>query len=369
LRALFTPWWNAPIPVEPSPVVWHYRNKVDFAFGRKWYPEPPPPGFVRESVLGFKTRGQWYRPLDVRACRIGPDGLAPLLEAVRAWMRAQRLSAFDSRRREGFLRVLLVREGTRTGERMVVLITTPGEFDPASFVETVHSSYPCVSIQRGVFRGLADVAAAEEVELLYGKGAIEEVLHVPGADGPRALRFRISPFSFFQTNTLATERLYTAIRQWVEDRGPRVLYDLYGGAGGIAFTCADLVETVHSVESVALASEDGVHNAALNEIGNVRFVTDTVEGYLRQIRDHGSFERDSAVVLDPPRSGLHPKALRRLIELRPAQLLYVSCKPTVLATELPAFLEAYRLADLRAVDLFPHTEHVEVLASLEANRE
>ena len=359
LQDLFAPFWNDPIPVTPSPILWHYRNKVDFAFGLKWYPEPPPEGFVRESLLGFKAQGRWYRPMDIEKCLIGPEGTSPLLAAVRSWMRDNHLSAFDARTGKGFLRALLVREGQRTGDRLVALITGDGDLDTASFVDLVQRVYPAKSIYRGIFRGRADVAAAEETQLLQGDPTINECLHIKG----RELLFRISPFSFFQTNTLATELLYTKIRQWASDIRPDVLYDLYGGAGGIAFTCSDLARRIISVENVPSATHDGIYNAGVNAIDNVEFLTEKVDVYLKQMERIG-LEPNCAVVADPPRCGMQAKAVRRLIRLRPPHILYVSCKPSVLPEELPAFLQEYELTGLQAVDLFPHTDHVEVLASL-----
>lgn len=364
LSELFQPFWSDPIPVTPSPEIWHYRNKVDFAFGLKRYPEPPPKDFVRETVLGFKRRGRWYWPLDMDECLIGPEGMDGLLGAVRSWARDAGLRAFDSRRKEGLLRILLVRAAKRTGQRMVVLTTADAPFDPSGFVDAVRRMYPADSVYHGVFHGLADVAAADELQLLDGQPTIEERLEIPTDEGTRALRFRWSPFSFFQTNTLAAERLYAAIRAWVKAIAPETLYDLYGGAGGIAFTCADLVDRVISVENVVSATEDGEHNARTNGIANVTFITQNVERFLGELRITQGFPPNSAVIVDPPRSGLHPKALRRLAQLRPRALLYVSCKPQALARELPALLEAYRLDNLQAVDMFPHTDHVEVLASL-----
>ncbi|MBN2311311.1 MAG: class I SAM-dependent RNA methyltransferase [Candidatus Hydrogenedentes bacterium] len=372
LRELFAPYWQHPIPVEPSPRIWHYRNKMDLTFGRKYYPEPPPPDLPRETVLGLKRKGRWYWTLDIEECRIGPEGMDGLLAATRQWARDHALSAFSSKSKDGFLRILLVREGCRTGQRMVVLITNEGPFEPGPFVQAVQSSFPADSIHHATFRGFAEIAAADEIELLHGTAAIEERLDVPDAEGEcapdaqkvRPLRFRISPFSFFQTNTLATERLYGLIRARVRALAPTVLYDLYGGSGGIAFACADLVESAVSVESVEEATADGRHNAAVNDIGNVTFLTQHVEHYLRDLRERqATLPPDCAVVVDPPRAGLHPKALRRLVELNPPAILYVACKPTVLVKQdLPGLAEQYHLVDVRAVDLFPHTPHVEVLA-------
>ena len=352
LEELTAPFRDGGIEVEPSPTVWHYRNKIDPNFGRKYYETPPPKDFERETVLGFKRVGRWYWPLEIEECLIGPEGVGDLLAAVRAWMTRHNYPGYDTRRNAGFLRTLLIRDAKRTGERMVVLITSEGDFDREGFVAAVQGAWPAASIHRGVFRGRAEVAAAEEIE----------VLHVPGA--PRALRFRLSPFSFFQTNTLAAERLYGRIREWVEDLRPSMLYDLYGGAGGIAFSCADLVDHVESVESVESATLDGRHNAAVNGIANVRFHTREVEKHLLELRDGPGMEDGCAVVLDPPRAGLHPKALRRLMELRPPNVLYVACKPESFAGELPTLLDAYRITAMHAVDLFPHTPHVELITAL-----
>ena len=365
LGELFADYWSEPITVTPSPVTWYYRNKVDLTFGRKFYEEPPPKDFERETVLGFKRKGRWFWPLEILECRIASPVLANLLAGVREFVGEHGLKAFNSRRGEGFLKILLVREGKRTGQRMVVLITHDGEFDQQAFVNAVLNVYPADSIYWGVHRKLSDVAEAEELHLLHGAPHIEEALHVPTDQGERRLRFHISPMSFFQTNTLATELLYGKIRLWTEPYGFTKLYDLYGGSGGIAFSCADLVDEVESVESVAAAGEDGWRNAELNGVANVRFVTEKVENYLRDKRDEGPAEAGEGVILDPPRAGLNPKALRRLLQWRPQRMLYVSCKPEALAQELPAILEHYRITSAEAVDLFPHTPHVELLMGFE----
>jgi 23S rRNA (uracil1939-C5)-methyltransferase len=366
LRELFAPFWSEPISVLPSPQIWYYRNRVDLAFAPKFYEVAPPKDMERDAVLGFRRREQWYRPLEVAECRIFSPELPPLAESMRKWVSDHDLKAFQGRQDRGLLRILLIREGKRSGQRMVLLITRHDRFDRASFVEAVLRAYPATSIQWGVFESPADATGADRIETLYGPSTIEEHLHIPTGDAERVLRFTLSPLSFFQTNTLATERLYGAIRQWVAERAPDTLYDLYGGAGGIAFSCADAVRSVVSVESFAPASEDGVKNAALNNIENVEFIPQEVEYYLRDQLTAGGLKPNAAAVVDPPRAGMHPKALRRLVDLRPQNLLYVSCKPTVLARELPTLLEGYRLTGLCAVDLFPHTPHAEVLASLEA---
>lgn len=368
LRELFAPFWDAPVPITPSPILWHYRNRLDLAFGRKQYPEPPPPDFPRETVLGFKRRGKWYWTLDIDTCLIGPEGLPELLGNVRGFVRERALTAYTSKKREGFLRILLVRQARRTGQRMVVLITNAGDLDRDGFVNAVRGAGGAASVYHGVFTRPAEITAADELHLLHGSPFIEEELRVPNDGGERVLRFRISPFSFFQTNTEATELLYARIRDHVRAIAPVRLYDLYGGSGGIAFTCADLVGDVVSVESVEEASRDGCYNAERNGVTNVSFHTAKVEHFLRGMLDGaGAMEPDAAVIVDPPRAGLHPKALKRLLRLRPADIVYVACQPKVFAKQdLPPMMEQYELAALDAVDLFPHTPHVEVLARLRA---
>lgn len=363
LEELFAEEWGRDVHVIPSPIVWHYRNKVDFNFALKHYPEPPPKDFPRETLLGFTRPGEWYHPLDIETCLIAPEGVAALLDAVRAWYRREGLRAADARG-QGFLRALLVREGKRTGERMVALFTSEGDWNPDGFLRAVRESYPAHSIYRGVFSRSARGAFADRLELLEGAEHIHEEMVIRDGAAERRIRFRISPFSFFQTNTLAAEVLYSEIRQWVRESGAQILYDLYGGAGGIAFSCADLVQLVRSVESEPSATADGEHNARLNGIDNVFFFTDQMRKYLHGLAESGGMEPNAAAVVDPPRAGMTPKPVRRLIESAPHRLLYVSCKATVLKEELPAFLKAYALERLWAVDMFPHTPHVEVLASL-----
>lgn len=362
LEELFAEHWDKPIPVTPSPVTRHYRNKVDFNFALRQYEEPPPPGFERETLLGFTRPGKWYWPIDIEECLIGPEGVGELLDAVRRWYRDRGLSAYSTKTKEGFLRALLVRDGKRTSEKMVALFTSPGELDKPGFIKAVQGAMDVQSIYWGVSSGGARGVFADELHHLDGAECIHEELHVPG--GGRPLRFRISPMSFFQTNTLATEQLYGAIRAWVAEVSPSVLYDLYGGMGSIAFACADLVQSVRSVENVEDATRDGERNAELNGIDNVYFTNTVMKEYLRQVCESGGMESSSAVVVDPPRGGMTPKPLRRLVSAGSPHVLYVSCKPSVFAEELSVFRKRYDIEWMRAFDLFPHTPHVELVTAL-----
>lgn len=386
LEELLGEFWTDSIHLIPSPALFHYRNKIDPGFALKRYPEPPPKDFVRESILGFKERGRWRWTVEIDDCFIGPEGISGLLESLRRWRIHSGLTAYDTRKGTGYLRNLLVRDGKRTGERMVVLITAPGTLPNAeAFVAAVQEGFPADSIYHGEFSGKAEVATAETLTLLHGAPWITEVLHLSTADkedkdegtcanpsrfihqdhrSVQAIQFRISPLSFFQTNPLAAERLYGCIRDWVLRIRPGVLYDLYGGAGGIAFCCAPFATKVVSVESVPEASHDGILNAAQNNISNVTFTTSTIREFLRNQDILGGLPDESAVIVDPPRAGMHPKVLKRLMEMRPAHILYVSCNPQKLSEDLAVLNEAYAISSVEAVDMFPHTPHVEAVAAL-----
>lgn len=364
LEALFAPFWPQPIRVTPSPEIWHYRNKVDFTFAPKHYPEPPPKGFARETVLGFKRRGQWFNPLEIETCLIGPRENDVLLRIAKEWINDEGLRAYDSRTREGTLKTLVLRQGRRTGERMVMIVTARENIDFSNLELRLADAFPVHSLFHGLHDGTADGAVPDEVVHLSGAKSITEELHIPDEDGERRLRFRISPLSFFQTNSLATEQLYALVRAHVRASAPRILYDLYGGSGGFALTCSDLVDEAVSVDIVADAVEDGRVNAALNAAANVSFHVAKAKNFLLTRLQEGGMGDESFCILDPARSGMTPKAVRRTIECDPAAVVYVSCNPKIFVRELPQFLERYRLESLQAVDLFPHTDHVETVALL-----
>ncbi|GMW01125.1 MAG: 23S rRNA (uracil-5-)-methyltransferase RumA [Candidatus Hydrogenedentota bacterium] len=363
LEALLSGFWDGGIDIIPSPAIWHYRNKVDPAFDRMHYPEAPPKDFVRDTALGFRRKNRWNITLDIQTCRIGPEGLDELMRAVRVWYRKNQLRPFNARSGQGYLRFLVVRDGKRTGQKMVVLITAPGQTPGDGFVEAVQSSFNPTSIIWGTNAAKAEVAIADSFTVLSGEPSIDEELHIPDVLGEVKLKFSLSPFSFFQTNSLGAELLYGIIRKWVRDANAGFLYDLYGGSGAIGLACADIVEEIVTVESVASASSDGQVNAKTNMVQNMRFVRQEVEHYLRQPNGE-SLIPDAVAVLDPPRAGLHPKALAAFLDWRPREAIYVSCNPEAFARELPAFLHQYQIKDVAAVDMFPHTRHVELLARL-----
>ncbi len=368
LKECFARHWSDSIPVAASPNVFFYRNKIELHFDRLQYDEKPTATVDRPTVLGFRERGKWYSTIDLEECRIFSPWLKALFPHVRQWYRREGLKYFHNRSQEGFLKHLVLRESKNENQRLVMVITAPGEFNRNAFVDAILKAGPCDSIYRGVQLKTGDVAFADELELLYGEPVIYETLSIPTESSPRDLRFEIGPLSFFQINPPVTEELYGAVREAVAAHEPEFVYDFYGGAGGIAFSISDLCDEILSVESFEAATEAGRRNATMNGIDNVRFETASVEKWLARCKAEKSFRSDAVTVVDPPRSAMHPKALRRLLELRPRSIVYVSCNPKLLARELDDFSEYYDLTSLRGFDLFPHTDHVEVLATLELKK-
>lgn len=339
--------------VHPSPEPWYYRNKMEFSFGDVYPPVAGGPGLK----LGLKAKGKWYQVMDLSECFLLSPETPALLAAVRRWASRERLEPYNGKRHRGFLRHLIVREGKNTGDRLVLLVTAPGELPKASFIKEVRAAYPATTILWGTNAKVSDTALAEAVEILDGPGFIREELRF---GGEKAL-FQISPYSFFQTNTGGAQVLYGIVRGWLSRREPRLLLDLYCGGGGIGISCASACGGVVGVETTPSAVEDAKTNASLNGLGRVQFYGGAVEALLPSLL---AMKPDAAVV-DPPRSGLHAKAVEALLALGPEALAYVSCNPEALARDLKALSPGYRAARAEVVDLFPHTEHVETAVWLE----
>jgi 23S rRNA (uracil1939-C5)-methyltransferase len=329
-------------PIEPAKEIWGYRNKLEYS----WSQAPDGPS------LGFHVAGRWDRLMAVELCHITSEQGNELRRAFERWARAEGLRAYDGRTGEGFLRHLVMREGRRTGQMLAQLVTTPGELPgigrlaaelPAGVVGVVHS----------VNDGVAEVTGGLGGRALIGADEFEERI--------RGLSLRLSAGAFMQTNTEMCDVLYGHAIRYADLLPKDVAWDLYCGAGAIGLLAAPHVRTVVGVEiseeSVARARD----TAARNGIGNAEFVQGDVAKELRPLLER--VERPSVVFVDPPRAGLTPKAVRRLIELGPERIVYVSCNPTTLAPNGRQLADAgYALERVRPVDMFPHTHHIECVA-------
>jgi 23S rRNA (uracil1939-C5)-methyltransferase len=319
-------------PIEPAIQPWRYRNKLEYSFGERG----------GDLVLGYHARGRWDRVVDAEDCLLASEDNNRARNDVRAWARAEGLTAYDRRAGTGLLRNLVVREGRRTGQLQTRLVTSPGEL-PRPPVD-LHT------VIEGPGSGTEGPTGALGQEFLT-----EELC---------GLRFRVSHSAFFQTNTEMAERLYGIAAEMAAPRGSERLYDLFCGIGTVALAMAGRAGEVWGIELLDQAIADAKENARLNGVANAHFRVGDTRKQLRPLLEEAG--RPDVVVVDPPRAGLSKKVVRRLIECQAKRVVYVSCNPTTLAPNAAQLADAgYRLRRVRPVDMFPQTPHIECVALLE----
>ena len=371
LQKTLQDFWTQDIPVTVTDEPRYFRNKVELGFCHqvKWredYDKKDPANKTRplefESTLGFKLKGRWDRAVDITECALFNENLIPLLNAIRAWAQAEKLEYYDQRKHTGVLRHLLVREGKNTGEEIVVLFVTD-DFNEKTFVRAVESVLPKANIMAAVNNGLADTAAPESLRVLKGKDFILEKIFLTDvhANLEREVTFKLSPQSFFQTNTKTAQKMCSRVRAVVKKIAPKRIYDLYGGAGSFSLSCADLCEKSICVESVAPAVYNGIENAKINGVSNVQFFCSKVEDFVKQ---QPIEKKDALIILDPPRGGMHPKAAKAVAESGVENVLYISCNPVTLANDLKILTQHYEILHVEAFDFFPHSEHIETFVQM-----
>lgn len=336
--------------IRKSPVSEGYRNKMEFSFGDSYKDGP--------LALGMHKRGSFYDIVTVDECRICDADYRCILSATLTFFEEKHLPYYHRLRHEGYLRHLLVRKAAKTGEILVALVTsTQAECDLTSFVDRLTSlslDGTIAGIVHTCNDSVADVIKSDRTDILYGKDFITEEL--------LGLQFKISQFSFFQTNSLGAEVLYQSAREFIGDigQGEKTVYDLYSGTGTIAQMMAPVAKKVIGVEIVEEAVLAAKENAAMNGLTNCRFIAGDVLKVLDEIEEKPDF-----IILDPPRDGIHPKALQKIIAYGVDRLIYISCKPTSLVRDLDSFIEnGYHVEKAVAVDQFPWTANCEVIALL-----
>lgn len=337
-------------PIIPSPQPYFYRNKMEFAFGCTT---------ESEFSLGLRRKNSFWRIIDVEACRLLSELSNEILKFVRLWAKQSGISAFNRKNHKGALRYLVVREGKKTGNVLLNLITTYEiEKDTVhALANELKTRFPQITtLLWGRNSGKSDVAYAQDTEILLGDGFIEDIIG--------EVKFKISPSSFFQTNTLAAEKLYNVIKELAVASGSdsNLVLDLYCGAGGISLFIADKSKNIIGIESNPNALADAEINAQKNSINNVKFLRGETEKLLPQVLEEN--RSSSIIIVDPPRAGLHPKALKMLMEHKSQHIIYVSCNPKALEANLEILTKIYDVCLVQPLDLFPHTPHVETVVWL-----
>lgn len=335
--------------VVPSPDQFYYRNRMDFTFGRN-------------GELGLKMPDKWWAALNLETCYLLSPESVEIVNAVRDWARSTGLPFWDGKTHAGFFRYLVIREGKSTGERMVTLVTTTNDaFDPEGLITAIGDR--ATSIVHGINDGITDLSVSDEILALKGNAFIYEEIN--------GVRYKITPNAFFQTNSSMAAKLQDEVirhcEEAVSEKTSATVLDLYCGSGFFSLALAKRSPTMRVIgieenaEAIACAKE----NVAENNVGAEYFVSKAEEfdwkGYAPDV-----------VIVDPPRAGMHPKVIETLLEATPKTIVYISCKYERFlmewngtANNAPALSTKYRLADASALDLFPHTPHIEFVARLE----
>ncbi len=350
----------------PSQNVFYYRNKMEFSFSEKrWLTkdEISNEGILdRDFSLGLHIPRIFDKVLDVDECFLQSEISNKILNFTRDFFKKKNTSIYSTKTHMGFLRNLVIRQSFHTNDLMVNLVTSEENDDLVNeYSDELRKEIPEVTtVINNINKKFAAVAVGDYEKVIYGPGFIYDEI------GKR--KFRISANSFFQTNTLQAEKLYQTALDFADLKGNEIIYDLYSGAGTIAIYVSDKAKQVYAFESVESAIADAYVNAELNIITNVNFFTADLYKSFLPIVEKNKLSKPDVMIIDPPRSGMHPTTVNDVINLSPEKIVYVSCNPTTQVRDIKLMVEAgYKLIKIRPVDMFPHTYHIENVALLTKN--
>jgi 23S rRNA (uracil-5-)-methyltransferase RumA len=329
--------------IKGSPTEWDYRNKMEFSFGDEYKDGP--------LALGLHKKGSFYDILTTNHCLIVDNDYNEVLDCVLNYFKEREIPYYGKKDHKGYLRHLVIRRGVKTQSLLINLVTSSQlDLDLTDLVQmllALNLNANIKGILHTINDNVADTVQSDEMSVLFGEDYFyEEVL---------GLKFKISAYSFFQTNSLGAEVLYDLVRDYVGETQGKVIFDLYSGTGTIAQILAPVATKVVGVEIVEEAVEAAKENAKLNKLDNCHFIAGDVLKVVNELVD-----KPDIIVLDPPREGIHPKALKKIIDFGVNQIVYVSCKPTSLVKDLEELVNSgYEVKKVSCVDMFPQTPHVE----------
>ena len=334
--------------VKASPKEFAYRNKMEFSFGDEYKDGP--------LSLGLHKKGSTYDVLTASDCKLVHKDMNKILVCVLEYFKERKVSYYKKMQHVGYLRHLLLRRGDTTGEILVNLVTTTQEEHDLSELTEQLLQLPLEGKIVGILHilndSLSDVVKSDETRVLYGQDFFYEKL--------LGLQFKITPFSFFQPNTKGAEVLYETVREYIGDIHDLTVFDLFSGTGTISQVLAPVAKKVIGVEIVEEAVEAAKENAERNGLSNCEFIAGDVFEVLDDIK-----EKPDVIILDPPRDGIHPKALPKILDYGVDRIVYISCKMTSLARDLELIQQrGYTVEKMTAVDQFCETVHVETVVLL-----
>lgn len=339
-----------------SEKIFGYRNKMEFSCADRRWLLPHELGQAdvdRHFALGLHVPGTFHKVLDIDACLLMPDTGNRILNTVRDYMKASDAPVYGLRSHKGFWRYLVLRHSAAYNQWMVNIVTTvdqPATVKPLA--ENLMARYPEIaSVVNNVTARKAGIAVGEFERHLAGTGTIKDRIG--------DFEFEISANSFFQTNSNGAACLYETVRKFARLNGDETVYDLYSGAGTIAIYLAAEAKEVTGMELVASALSDAENNCRRNSIKNCRFIA----GDIKEMLSHLDQSPD-LMIIDPPRTGMHAKVVKQILNIKPPRIVYVSCNPATMARDLGLMKETYRVEEVQPVDMFPHTYHIEAVAKM-----
>ena len=351
------------LPIVPSPEDKYYRNKLEYTFSNKrWLNdgENRTDAPVNMDALGFHIPGRFDKILDIHHCYLQADPSNDIRNSVSDFAQQQGISFYDLKAHVGALRNLIIRTST-TGELMVIVVFAyASEEEVNAVMDFIDGDFPQITSLLYIINQKKNDTIFDQ-EILVSRGP--EYIH----EEMEGIRFRIGPKSFYQTNSIQALKLYEITREFAGFTGDELVYDLYTGAGTIANFVAGKVKEVVGVEYVPTAIEDAKINSAINNITNTKFYAGDMKDVLNAdfVAEHG---KPDVIITDPPRAGMHPDVVSRLMEIEAEKIVYVSCNPATQARDLLVLKDKYDVEKIQPVDMFPHTQHVENVVLLKLKK-
>ena len=344
--------------IKKAKEIYNYRNKMEFTFSNDPWFEKYNPKEKKELCLGLHPKGRFDKTIDLENCEIQSKISNKIVDIVRDTALENSLIPYDIKKHTGFLRQIVIRSAVHKDETMVIIVTSTNDqkkLEP--IIDKLKEVKEIKAIINNVNRRKADVSYSEEQYLLYGDDFITEKIGT--------YKFKISPDSFFQTNSKQAKVLYDLIKKEANLTGNEIVYDLYCGTGTIGIYLSKKAKKIFGFEIIPSAIDDAIINASNNNVKNALFFQGDIKDSLVDNREIDIIEKPDVSIIDPPRSGLHPKALKNIIKLKQKKIIYISCNPATQARDLKDFIDAeYKVTNIIPVDMFPHTPHIESIVTL-----
>ncbi len=356
------------LPILGSQSPYYYRNKLEFTFtDRRWLTSLDTPanegGPLNTQGIGFHLPGMFNKVLDIDHCYLQPDPSNAIRLAIKEYSFEHDLTFYNLHTGEGMVRNVVIRT-TTTGDLMVIMVFKYDDTEIKEFLQWLGERFPEItSLMYVINEKVNDIITDLEVQLFKGEAFIMEQMEAP-VEGQPALKYKIGPISFYQTNPVQAQRLYKKAFDFADFTGDEVVYDLYTGTGTIAAFIARSVKKVVGIEYVEQAVKDADINAQLNGIDNTTFISGDMARVLTSdfVKKHG---KPDVIITDPPRAGMHERVLYQMLDMEPKKIVYISCNPATQARDIAILSKKYKAVKAQPVDMFPQTQHVENIVLLE----